>query len=170
MTQPPPQANRLEKVQAYSTIFASIAVPILIAFFGWVIQVRQSETGARTEYVQMAIGILMDPKRNSEDDLRQWAVALLDETSPVPFTKELRQDLSTGKVRLSPLTSSNIPAILMEPPKPLISLKEGQNTFGDTTLNLIENVGICRENSVRLEHLQNLLRNYGNYGDTLPIP
>lgn len=82
-----------------------VAVPLLVAVFGYVGQARIAEQTAavqsavaeqavRKDFVQMAIGILSKPP-SSEDDrrLREWALKVLDKNSPIPFPSEVRADL-----------------------------------------------------------------------------
>ncbi len=44
-------SEKLTRVQAYAAIFSSVALPIIVAVFGWVVQVRLSEESHNKEYV-----------------------------------------------------------------------------------------------------------------------
>ncbi|MCG7375235.1 hypothetical protein MHL40_21530 [Pseudomonas luteola] len=158
------KSNGLAKVQAYANIFASVMVPILIAVFGWLIQVKQSEEGAKKDYVQMALSILNNKDRAEDEELRQWAIKVLDETAPVPFTKGLKDGLAKGDLVIIPSVYRMPPAVFMDPPKPLKTIDPvepgAKVNMDDLLKSAVENYGICNENSIRFEGLQELIRGY----------
>lgn len=155
-------SDSLPKIQAYTSIFSSIAVPVLIATFGWLIQTQTSEEGVKKDYVQMALTILNAEKGKADDDMRSWAIAVLDKNSPVPFSKGLKENLSKGNTTLINVGYKLPPAVFMDPPKELIPLDSSKHqiTSGDLLLNTVQNYGICNENSLRLSSLQKLLKEY----------
>lgn len=152
-------SDRLESLKAYSMIFASIAVPILIAVFGWLVQTRLSEEGTKREYVQMALSILMDKDKQQDSELRSWAVAVMDATSPVPFGKKLRSDLSTGTVFLS-MPPLQLPEALMSPPIKWEDLdyEKKDLTNEDLIVNYLENKVNCAINASQIKALQEIAR------------
>ncbi|MNP62599.1 hypothetical protein D3C76_1578960 [compost metagenome] len=52
------------------------------------------------------------------------------------------------------------PDLLMEPPAKLKPLKADKPTLRDLMISMVENYGICSQNAVRLESLQDLLKKY----------
>ncbi len=51
------------------------------------------------EYVQMAIMILSEPKNlNDSTELREWATEVLNKKSPVPFGRNLFEELGNGNL------------------------------------------------------------------------
>ncbi|WP_129933957.1 MULTISPECIES: hypothetical protein [unclassified Pseudomonas] len=152
-----PTKEQLEKAQAISTIFATIAVPIIVAVFGWVLQSQTSADAVKKDYVQMAVNILNSEK--SDEEMRGWAVAVLDRSSPVPFTRDMKDSIRRGESFIAPVFQLP-PSILMEPPESLKPLKEEKPTLRDLMINTVENYSICKKNSLKLESLQELLRKY----------
>lgn len=152
----------LNKFQTLATIISLLATPIIVAVVGWNVQSSISNESIKKDYVQIAIEILKSPEKQKDDEMRKWAVAVLDKNSPIPFSKDLRNNLEKGAQRIyAPFMSP--PDLLMAPPL-LIEPPKGRS-FGDTTLALVETVGRCRENSLKLELLQKWNREMsGIYG------
>jgi WD40 repeat protein len=83
-------------------ILSLVAIPILIAVFGWVIQNRLGERNLSQEYVKLAVSILEKPKSSdSPSGLRDWAVDLLNQNSPTKFSPETIAQLKSGEISLS---------------------------------------------------------------------
>ena len=144
----------LNKIQSIATILSLIAIPIVIAIVGWYVQASISTEGIKKDYVQIAIGILKDNEKQKDDELRKWAVAVLDKNSPVRFSSDLRDKLEKGVVFVSsPFPEP--PLALMKPPLKLQPLPEKKSVTGkDLLLNTVENYGRCDENAITLEYLQ----------------
>ena len=104
--------KNLRAVQSIAAIVASIAVPLLVAFFGWLIQSHISSASVRKDYVQMAIGILAQPATQQNEELSTWAVTLLDANSDVPFSKKARAELAEGRITVV----AGIPKELLDGP------------------------------------------------------
>lgn len=155
--------STLSKVQSWAMIFSTIAVPILVAFFGNQIQIRISQESTKKDYVAMAVNIINSKDTPKDSELRRWAVSVLEKSSPVPFGADLKQSLSAGAALLSKPFYPKPPAALMEPALPPKKLEpaEGEDVkLSDLLKNTIENQGICRLNVLKLEALQELVRKY----------
>lgn len=90
--------DRFDKSKDIAQILSLIAVPLLIAWFGWNIQSATKEREIRRDYVQIAISILSNNGANA--DLRKWAVRVLRENSPTPFSESLSLALADGVASL----------------------------------------------------------------------
>lgn len=144
----------LNKVQSIAAIVSSVAIPIVIALVGWWVQSSVSNEGIKKDYLQMAIGILKDIEKQKDDEMRKWAVAVLDKNSPVPFSRDLRSKLEEGFVFVStPFPMP--PEALMRPPIKLKPLPNQRSvTMRDLLVTTVENYGLCHENALTLEYLQ----------------
>lgn len=145
------EQEQLNRFQTLATIISLLATPIIVAVVGWNVQSNISNESIKKDYVQMAIEILKSPEKQKDDEMRKWAVEVLDKNSPIPFSEGLRNNLEKGLQRIyapfpSPPDQLMIPPLTLEPPK--------GKTFGDTTLALVDTVAKCRQNSVTLEFLQ----------------
>lgn len=151
--------KQLKRLQAYSTIAASIAVPILIAFFGWMLQSQSASESVRKDYVQMAVNILSREVDDEDAELREWAAKLLEESSPVPFPRQLRSNLASGTVSIvSPVPDFLLDSELMQPPEQTLELaNDGTLTVGDVFEICTRNKFIAQGNSFRLLYLQKIL-------------
>lgn len=92
----------LEIVQPITIILSSIAVPLVIAYFGNSVAVANKESESRVKYVELAVSILQaDPKPDAYA-LRNWAVDLLDSQAPTKLTSEARSQLQQKPLDLRP--------------------------------------------------------------------
>ena len=160
--------DRLETVKAYAMIFASVAVPILIAVFGWLAQTGASERGANKEYVQMALAILEDGE--SSPELRGWAASVMDNLSPVPLSGSLRRKLSSGDLAL-PQLRERIPEQFLAPPQEWREVEE-KATYRDVMLNYVDNRLRFHENAIQMQFLQELITGspHRNAGEDSAVP
>jgi hypothetical protein len=93
--------NWLDTAESVSRTFAIVAVPIVIAVGGWLIQRRLQKQTISRDYVQLAVTILENPDKDKvPDELREWAVDLLNENSPVKLSAEAKKLLKSGKITL----------------------------------------------------------------------
>jgi len=96
------ELEALEKIKAVATIFSAVAIPIVLTIAGYFIQKQLSEEGLRKDYVGIATVILKENAKTQEPELRAWAVKVLDENSPIPFTKKAKEGLLSGVVVAGP--------------------------------------------------------------------
>jgi len=141
----------LERTERVASIASSIAIPLMIALVGWWVQSSISSEGLKKDYVQMAINILQEADKQKDDDLRQWAVAVLEKNSPVPFSPALRSKFFKGAFLPWVIRFPTPPAALMEPPLQLSALPKGKPvTAGETLKTVTENYGRCNANRIKL--------------------
>jgi hypothetical protein len=86
----------LERAKNIATIFSAIAIPIVLTIAGYLIQRQLADDSLKKDYVGIATGILKENPANQEPELRTWAVKVLDENSPVPFSKKAKESLFSG--------------------------------------------------------------------------
>ncbi|HKT29183.1 hypothetical protein [Dyella sp.] len=156
----------LSRLQAWSTICAAVVVPLVIAFFGWQIKSRLSSNSLKKDYVSMAITILAAPDNKENKALRVWAIQILEQNSPIPFTPAVRNSFLQGKfVILSPIPQNLLSSPLMQAPKPWKPLaRKGVVTNRDLLMNYLDNMGIFQENSITLKYLQQAIRDMATPG------
>jgi hypothetical protein len=90
-----PSAN-LERAKSLATIFSAVAIPIVLTVAGYFIQKQLANDGLKKDYVGIAAGILKENPANQEPELRAWAISVLDDNSPIPFSKKAKEGLLTG--------------------------------------------------------------------------
>lgn len=94
-----PRQFDLEKI---ARVLSLVAIPIVLAIVGWLIQDRLAVQNVRQEYVKLAVSILENPSSaQSPAELRDWAVDLLTQNAPTKFSSETIQQLKAGKITLS---------------------------------------------------------------------
>jgi hypothetical protein len=91
-----PNKDRLETFKEIAQIFSLVALPVVLAVGGWLIQNRIATESTRSQYVEIAVGILREPPKKGETDdqsLRKWAVSIVDMYAPVRLTPETKEAL-----------------------------------------------------------------------------
>jgi len=97
----------VEHLESWSKIIAAVAIPIVIAIGGWVIQDTVSRQGTNKDYVNLALQILQkETKTEEERRMRNWAVDLINASSPVKFDSETTQLLKAGTINLARFNAS----------------------------------------------------------------
>lgn len=72
------QAERLEFWKQIAQIVSALAVPVVLALIGYFVQRSLADAGLKKDYVQMALGVLKEQPSKENEQLRQWAIAVLD--------------------------------------------------------------------------------------------
>lgn len=85
-----------ERAKNLATIVSALAIPIVLAIAGYFVQRELSSEGLKKDYVGIAAGILKEDATKQEPELRTWAVKVLDDNSPVPFSKKAKEGLIAG--------------------------------------------------------------------------
>ncbi len=136
--------DQLQKLETIAKIVSLVAVPILVAIFGWIIQAELSEKGLRKEYVQLSLSILSNQSKVPENNsLREWAIQLLAENAPVRLSESAIHELQTGtslnpKVVNIPISVPCGPLEIKTPQFPFNDAKQADNIYTKTTLLLAD--------------------------------
>ena len=114
---PKDNQSQLVRWQAIASIAASIAVPLILAVVGYMVQRQIATEGLKKDYVQIAASILKENPNGQEKELRKWAVEVLDRNADIPFSSNAKASLEKG----FPIVRNNFlfpdaPKPCMEPP------------------------------------------------------
>jgi len=93
-------ATTWDLLERLAKLFSLVAIPVVVAFVGWVIQNQLTEKSLGRDYVQLAVSILKEQK--IDPALRSWAVDLLNDNAPTKFTPAVLRQLKAGEVTLPP--------------------------------------------------------------------
>ncbi len=151
------EKDYLDKVQSIFAIVSSVAIPIVIALVGWWVQASISNESIKKDYVQMAISILKDTGNKKDEEIRKWAVAILDKNSPIPFSRDLRDKLENGYIYISvpPPAFPEPPEVLMKPPLKFKPYPDKEGVDAGEVLDITnENYKRFEINAATLEYLQ----------------
>ena len=85
------------KFRDAATAFAAVAVPLVVAVFGYAINLNLKERDVKIRTVELAISILKDdPKEYPESPkLRDWAMSVIDEYSGIPIPEDAKEELQS---------------------------------------------------------------------------
>lgn len=102
-----------ERLQPWAVLVATVVIPAAIAWTN----VRSEEQKLKLEYVRVAISVLQEPPPPRPPDgaplphpkanLREWAVTVLNQSSPVPIKEDVRFKLIDGSMVFPELRSNN---------------------------------------------------------------
>lgn len=93
--------SKWEMVERISKTLSMIAIPVVLAFGGWIIQQRLQDQTLNRDYVQLAVSILKEPQDSKMDgEMRTWAVQLLNDNSPTKFNPHVADQLKAGTIQL----------------------------------------------------------------------
>ena len=93
--------SALDTIEQLAKIGGLVAVPVLVALFGYLVQRQLASDNLSRDYVQMAVGILKEQKRPGDEQLRSWAIDLLNANSPnVKLNASVSEQLRDGQVRI----------------------------------------------------------------------
>ena len=94
----------LDQVHTVASILGLIAIPVVLLIISTQVTKRQKESEVSAQYVKLAIDILRQPpwaklqvNDRIESLLNEWAEAVVNKLSPVPFSEELSQSLRAGE-------------------------------------------------------------------------
>lgn len=74
-------------------VLASLLMPLAIASVGHWYTSALKEREIQTEYIELAISILREEPSESNLNVREWAVDIINEYSPVEVNKATRDEL-----------------------------------------------------------------------------
>lgn len=143
--------TKLDRLYKMAQIIALLAMPVVVGLIGWWTQKSITETAARKDYVQLAIGLLKEPASSENAPLRKWATDMTREFSPVPFSDEATVQL--GRSTLSMLSNSPLlkPALQRRPECPSVLL---HSVPEELRASLSDLESACRNNYQSLFWLQ----------------
>lgn len=96
-----------DKLTTMSALFASVLVPVVLAFVGnaYTNALKQAEN--RVKYTELAISILKDKPSPETQDVRAWAVDVINQYSGVPMSAKVKSQLLGSRLARSNLTASD---------------------------------------------------------------
>ena len=91
----------LESVERISRTVSIAAIPVVLAVGGWIIQRQLQSQTVGAAYVNLAVTILENPDKSKvPNELREWAVDLLNDNSPTKLNAKAVASLKSGAVTL----------------------------------------------------------------------
>lgn len=90
--------NYLATAGAVAKILSLIAIPVVLAVVGWLVQDKLATRTVSKDYVQLAVSILSQPKQSEMDPaLRNWAVELLTKIHQSSSPKRLQRSFALAR-------------------------------------------------------------------------
>lgn len=91
----------LVKAKAWGVLFATIAVPLLVAILGSMFANAAKEREIGVRYVELAIGILTAEPKGDSIALRIWATDVLSHYSEVALSAQAKKVLEQQRLELT---------------------------------------------------------------------
>ncbi len=82
-----------DKLGTLSALIASVLVPIVIVFVGNSYTSEMKHSEIRVKYLELAIGILKTSPSKDTEDIRKWAVKVIDNYSELPMDEKTKNEL-----------------------------------------------------------------------------
>jgi hypothetical protein len=82
-----------DKLQSISTVVATLLLPLVLLLIGNRFVSAEKASDLKLKYIEIALLQLQKEPSSEMEPLRVWAIEVLAENSPVPITKEMRQQL-----------------------------------------------------------------------------
>lgn len=82
-----------EKLSSLSAIIASIFIPIAVVLIGNMYTSALKESETRVRYVELAVEILKEKPSGKKDNLRKWAIDLINNYSEIEINAQTREEL-----------------------------------------------------------------------------
>jgi len=82
-------------------ILAQVAIPVVIVVIGAQINHSVATMDVRLKYVELAVTMLTGEEDEVDQELRAWAVDVLQAYTPIPLSPETAQRLRMGEIVLS---------------------------------------------------------------------
>jgi hypothetical protein len=102
-----PMLKYMEVVERIARVLGQVAIPVVIAIIGVLIQNSLATMNARQKYVELAVTLLTTSKDEVDQELRAWAVEVLQVNSPIPLKPETAWRLKTGDIILPERSCQN---------------------------------------------------------------
>lgn len=77
-------------------LLSVVLVPLAIAYSGTLIQSAIAEKNLQKDYVAISVSILTNPNKEIDEDLRGWAVDILNMHAPIPLPAKSQELLKSG--------------------------------------------------------------------------
>lgn len=97
-------------------ILLKAAIPLMAAFLLYYYDSRVRDREVNVKYVEVAIGILKAPPDQQTAHLRDWAIAVVDKHSGLPFTQE----------QLAELRARRLPGVLTDESGRVLTNERGE--------------------------------------------
>jgi hypothetical protein len=82
-----------DKVQSLATIVSLLLVPVVLAVLGNMFVASNAAKASRVQMVGLAVGVL-STKPSNDEDLREWAVKVIDKYSEIPLSAKAAEQLA----------------------------------------------------------------------------
>ena len=88
-------------------IIFTIITPFIIIFFGMLINTTLQKNQIKVKYIEIATDILSDKPAEDNIVLRNWAIEILKENSPIVITPEIEQQMKENSISKNYLTGDD---------------------------------------------------------------
>jgi N-acetylmuramoyl-L-alanine amidase len=96
-----------KKAQALSAIIASVLIPAIIGLVGHMVNQSIKKNELSLRYVQLAVGILENEPKPGTENLRVWAIEVVNEYSETELSDDVQQELRKNSLISTRTTDPN---------------------------------------------------------------
>jgi len=93
-------SERISKISTIITAIGALLIPIVVNIQGNRYTKAFKEKEKELRFVELSIDILNQDKIIGDSSLRKWAIDVLNTYSEIPFTEDIKKDLTNDKIKL----------------------------------------------------------------------
>lgn len=93
--------NSYEKIRVFGNLAATILIPLVIALVAnwYTSAIKERELSAK--YITLAIGILREEPKKGSEEIRKWAIDIVNMYSKVKISKTLKEKLLIEPINIT---------------------------------------------------------------------
>jgi hypothetical protein len=82
-----------------TTAIATVVIPVVLAYLGHIFSKAIKEKDLSARYIELAVGILKQAPTPNNQNLRKWAVDLINAYSKVPIDERIAKEFADFQIQ-----------------------------------------------------------------------
>ncbi len=124
-----------DKISTTSNLISAVLIPIVLGYIGNSVSLALKESDVDLKLVELAVDVLKQEPEQGDSSLRIWAIAVLNEKSPIPIETKVQESLVKRPI-LSPMINPS-PRTRLEYPR----ISDNETREGVFILSVLNGAG-----------------------------
>jgi hypothetical protein len=82
-----------EKLRVSATVISAVLIPVVVAIIGYYVNTAIKGDELSLKYVELAVSVLQDTPRDETENLRNWAIDIINNYSDVRLSEDAKLEL-----------------------------------------------------------------------------
>ena len=87
-----------EKLRVSATVISAVLIPVVVAIIGYYVNTAIKGDELSLKYVELAVRVLQDAPRDETENLRNWAIDVINNYSDVRLSEDAKLELRRGPI------------------------------------------------------------------------